>query len=155
MRLFKRIVAPAHQQILDRLDTLLRERFGYRQSGVTFHAASTDTMYACRKKYDIYLRFKPRYMHLTDAIVIARMGFLRPRCGHGTALLRLLTQVGLDQGYHVIVLEACNANATAFGQKFGFEPIADEPGFFSAPVAALAQRWGLTVAGAIAENLQG
>ncbi len=87
----ERAKVPRYRQIFSRLDAFLRDRFRYKTSGMTFYVAGYDIMYARRKKYDVYLRFKDLYRNQPTTLVIARIGFDRERKGHGTALVRLLT----------------------------------------------------------------
>lgn len=108
------------------IDRYLMERFKYRKSLVCL---TTDNIIATRRnsRIDLYLRIrrvKSRFP--PDCLIIARLGFIKERIGHGTDFLRLLTEVARKYGFNYIGIECANIKSSAFAKKFGFYSIDGE-----------------------------
>lgn len=83
------------------------------------------TIKADTHKYDLYLRLFPRPEAgwPRETLVLARIGFQEERKGHGRRLLTLLTVLAPEIGYKHIAIEAANVNSSAFGRRFGLQPM--------------------------------
>lgn len=104
------------------LDAYLMDRFAYKSSCAACSPLDTNII-ANRKKFDLYIRIFER----TDtfwggkALVISRIGFDKPRQGHGTNLLKLLVNFARERQYEVIGIEqAGTPSIQAFAERYGF-----------------------------------
>jgi hypothetical protein len=78
------------------------------------------TVDARRSKFDLYFRYKPLD---ENQLVIARIGFKEQKKGHGTKLLKFLSEIIQSHGIESIILECVNENSYNFGIKMGFTDI--------------------------------
>jgi hypothetical protein len=83
------------------------------------------TIKANTRKYDIYLRLfpSPEAGWPRETLVLARIGFKDERKGHGRSLLTLITGLASEIGYKHIAIESANENSSAFGKRFGLQPM--------------------------------
>lgn len=126
------------QELLDFicvLDAYLRQRFNYRSP--LCEQGSGTTITATRRAVDLYLRFKPQQLdtEFDRPLVIARMHFQKPRCGHGTDFLRFLVNQSKAFNLGSIILESANDNSTAFAKAFGFTKCSDVMSHWHAPIS--------------------
>ena len=108
------------------IDRYLMERFKYRKSLVCL---TVDNIIAIRRnsRVDLYLRIrKVESRFPPDCLIIARLGFIKERIGHGTHFLRLLTGVARKYGFNYIGIECANIKSSAFAKKLGFYSIDGE-----------------------------
>ncbi|NUU34752.1 hypothetical protein [Pseudomonas sp. C2B4] len=114
-----------------KLSHFLIEGFGYKPRWVNqrLGVGLTSTIKAYTMKYDLYLRMFPRPEAgwPRETLVIARIGFKDERKGHGRRLLTLMTELAPELGYKHIAIECANENSSAFGRRFGLQPM-DERG---------------------------
>ena len=69
-----------------------------------------------------------RLNYIKKELVIARIGFVHQRVGHGTRLLNMLTDFAKENGYEKIVLEAVSTEKmSSFAKKHGFKVFIDCP----------------------------
>lgn len=113
--------------LISRIAPFLVHSFGYKERYVKQHLnlGLTSTINAFTLKYDIYLRLFPRPEAgwPRETLVIARIGFKQQRKGHGRNLLILLAGLASEIGYKHIAIETANDNSSAFGRRFGLQPI--------------------------------
>lgn len=103
------------------LNNYLMERFGYKTGPATSNMFTID---ACRKHFDLYLRFKQATdLWKSDTIVIAKIGFKHTRAGHATDLLKFIVKVSNKYQTNNIGIEGANDSLANFAKKLGFENI--------------------------------
>jgi ribosomal protein S18 acetylase RimI-like enzyme len=109
------------------LALFLVESFGYKERYVKQHLnlGLGATVNAYTLKYDIYLRLFPRPEAgwPRETLVLARIGFQEERKGHGRRLLTMITRLASEIGYKHIAIESANENSSAFGRRFGLQPM--------------------------------
>lgn len=109
------------------LDAFLKDRFNYKATCV-FCGGFGLSAEAKRKKFDIYILV---FEEADDfwggkAIVISRMGFDKTRQGHGSALLKFITDFASEHQFDVIGLEqASSPSIQPFADKYGFQRMGD------------------------------
>jgi len=112
-----------------KLSHFLVEGFGYKPRWVnqTLGVGLTSTIKAYTMKYDLYLRLFPRPETgwPRETLVLARISFKEERKGHGRRLLTLITGLAPEIGYKHIAIECANENSSAFGRRFGLQPMED------------------------------
>ena len=115
------------EDILDRIAGFLFTVYPYKKTaahicdGLDKGRANFRIM-AHRKKYDLYLRIGHTWASdERKSIVVARIGFEKQSSGHGTALLKKLTEIAQEYDYRFLAIESVNANSEAFARKLGFE----------------------------------
>ncbi|MFK3774100.1 hypothetical protein [Pseudomonas sp. NPDC089406] len=112
-------------RLISELRPFLKENFGYSDRHINRHLnlGLTATINAYTLKYDIYLRLfpAPEAGWPRETLIIARIGFHRPRKGYGRKLLSLICEQSAELGYQHIAIESPNENSTAFGQRFGLK----------------------------------
>ena len=115
-----------YEEIKADIDRYLMERFKYRKSLVRL---TVDYIITTRRnsRVDLYLRIrKVESRFPPDCLIIARLGFIKERIGHGTHFLRLLTGVARKYGFNYIGIECANIKSSAFAKKLGFYSIDGE-----------------------------
>ena len=115
-----------YEDLRAEIDRYLMERFKYRKSLVFL---TVDKIIATRRnsRVDLYLRIrKVESRFPPDCLIIARLGFIKERIGHGTHFLRLLTGVARKYGFNYIGIECANIKSSAFAKKLGFYSIDGE-----------------------------
>ncbi|MDM3359249.1 GNAT family N-acetyltransferase [Citrobacter sp. Cb004] len=123
------IVSPEERtEILDTINRWLHEQiFPYKRPSAQLCEQAITPVNAFRiitnkKKFDLYFRFGQTWVkHEEKTIVIARTGFENQRNGHGTSLLKVLTEIAKKYRYNYIAIESVNSNSRAFALNFGFE----------------------------------
>lgn len=114
-------------QLLSELAPFLVKNFGYKERYVKQHLSRglAATINAYTLKYDIYLRLfpSPKAGWPRETLVLARIGFKDERKGHGRRLLKLITGLASEIGYKHIAIECANENSSAFGKRFGLQPM--------------------------------
>ena len=69
-----------------------------------------------------------RLNYIKKELVVARIGFVNQRVGHGTRLLNILTKFAKENGYEKIILEAVSTEKmSSFAKKHGFKVFIDYP----------------------------
>ncbi|HGU9808038.1 TPA: GNAT family N-acetyltransferase [Enterobacter hormaechei] len=113
--------------ILERINGYLHTVYPYKRNSACIcdnykeHAESFRII-THRKKFDIYLRFGKYWVDENQkTITIARIGFHQQRSGHGTRLLRLLSEIAAQHGYKYIAIEQVNDNSERFALRYGFK----------------------------------
>lgn len=122
-----------------RLDDYLMDRFAYRTSCASCSPISL-SIDAKRKKFDLYLRVFQEGVEFWGgkALVISRIGFDKPRQGHGTDLLRLMVEFAQEHQYEVIGIEqGSSPSIQCFANKYGFKRM-EGTNHFTASVHQLA-----------------
>lgn len=102
------------------IDCYLMGRFKYRKSLVCL---TVDNVIDTRRnsRVDLYLRIRRIESQFPpDCLIIARLSFTKERIGHGTHLLRFLTEVAQRNGFNHIGIECANDKSSAFAKKLGF-----------------------------------
>lgn len=115
------------------------DRFAYRSSCVSCSPISL-SIDAKRKKFDLYLRVFQEGVKFWGgkALVISRIGFDKPRQGHGTDLLRLMVEFAQEHQYEVIGIEqGSSPSIQCFAEKYGFKRM-EGTNHFTASVHQLA-----------------
>lgn len=115
-----------YEGLRDDIDRYLMERFKYRKSLVRL---TVDNVIATRRnsRVDLYLRIRRSESRFPpDCLIIARLGFSKERIGHGTHLLRFLTEVARKYGFNHIGIECTNTKSSTFAKKLGFYSIDGE-----------------------------
>ena len=115
-----------YEELRAEIDRYLMERFKYRKSLVCL---TVDNVIDTRRnsRVDLYLRIRRIESQFPpDCLIIARLSFTKERIGHGTHLLRFLTEVARKYGFNHIGIECANDKSSAFAQKFGFYSIDSE-----------------------------
>ena len=115
-----------YEELRADIDRYLMERFKYRKSLVCL---TVDNIIATRRnsRVDLYLRIrKVESRFPPDCLIIARLGFIKERIGHGTHFLRLLTGVARKYGFNYIGIECANIKSSTFAKKLGFYSIDGE-----------------------------
>ncbi|NOU50255.1 hypothetical protein HG263_06820 [Pseudoalteromonas sp. JBTF-M23] len=108
------------------LNEYLKARFKYK-SNVSRVCVLDDKIQAFKTKIDLYIRYKPNYKpYLKNTLVLARIGFVQARKGHGTDLLRYLTSVAEQFEIEHIAVAQVNSNSKSFCKAFGFEEVASD-----------------------------
>lgn len=81
-------------------------------------------MSALSLQFDIYIRMfvKPSDYWPRECLVLARIGFMKERVGHGRALVQRLVELAPQFGYRYLAIESANANASALAERLGFSP---------------------------------
>lgn len=98
-------------------DEFLTNEFGYKKNPTTVHGINIQ---ARRKKFDLYLRYKPNTGWPPDTFVIARIEFEETRQGHGTEVLKLILSFAEKFNIQKVAIEQANNNASSFAEKLGF-----------------------------------
>jgi AraC-like DNA-binding protein len=118
-------VSASHLEL--RLAPFLSQSFGYSDRWVKRHMNTGfgSTVNAFTLRYDLYFRLFPRIKTgwPRETLVIARIGFKEERKGHGRRLLKLITGLSPEIGYKHIAIESANENSSAFGKRFGLQPM--------------------------------
>lgn len=113
--------------LVSELAPFLVKSFGYKERYVKQHLnlGLSATVNAFTLKYDLYLRLFPRPEAgwPRETLVLARIGFKEERKGHGRRLLTLITGLASEIGYKHIAIESANENSSAFGRRFGLQPM--------------------------------
>lgn len=112
-------------RLISELYPFLKTNFGYSERHIKRHLnpGLSATVNAFTPKYDIYLRLfpVPEAGWPRETLVIARIGFHKPRKGYGRKFLSLISELSSELGYKHIAIESPNENSTAFGQRFGLK----------------------------------
>lgn len=115
--------------LMSHLTPLLMQNFGYTARWVKQHSniGLGATLKAFTLKYDLYFRLfpNPEAGWPRETIVIARIGFKDTRKGHGRRLLTLIAELAPEIGYQNIAIESANDSSSAFGKRFGLQPMDD------------------------------
>lgn len=115
-----------YEELRTNIDRYLMERFKYRKSLVYL---TVDNVIDTRRnsRVDLYLRIRRIESKFPpDSLIIARLSFSKERIGHGTHLLRFLTEVARKHGFNHIGIECANDKSSAFAKKLGFYSIDGE-----------------------------
>lgn len=84
---------------------------------------SCATIDAQSEYYDIYLRVPASVSFWPEStLVIARLGFEPPRCGHGRRFLQFLVDKADEFMFKKIGIETTNESSNSFGKRFGMLP---------------------------------
>lgn len=112
--------------ICSELNKYIMERFEYK-TPPAYRTLSDNIMVHSRVKFNLYLRC---YYEISNwpanTIVIARLGFLKTRKGHGTHFLKFLKEIALKYDFEFIGIECANKNSSAFAKHFKFEEFKSE-----------------------------
>ncbi|MEO4013008.1 hypothetical protein [Pseudomonas rossensis] len=115
--------------LLSHLAPFLMQSFNYSERWVRQHSniGLGATLNAFTLKYDLYFRLfpNPETGWPRETLVLARIGFKDPRNGHGRRLLTLIIGLASEIGYQHIAIECANENSSAFGKRFGLQPMDD------------------------------
>lgn len=115
--------------LMSQLTPFLMQNFGYSERWVKryLNVGLGATLNAFTLKYDLYFRLfpKPETGWPRETLVLARIGFKDTRKGHGRRLLTLITELASEIGYQHIAIESANDNSSAFGKRFGLQPMDD------------------------------
>ena len=110
-----------------KLARFLTRQFEYKQDRVnrSLIVGLAPTVKADTPKYDLYFRLFPHpdAGWPRETLVIARIGFKNERKGHGRSLLTFVTDLAPEIGYKHIAIECANENSSAFGKRFGLQPM--------------------------------
>lgn len=115
-----------YEELRADIDSYLMERFKYCKSLVCL---TVDNVIDTRRnsRVDLYLRIrKVESRFPSDCLIITRLSFSKERIGHGTHLLRFLTEVASKYGFNYIGIECANDKCSAFAKKLGFHSIDSE-----------------------------
>lgn len=115
-----------YEELRADIDHYLMERFKYRKSLVRL---IVDYIITTRRnsRVDLYLRIRRvESLFPPDCLIIARLGFSKERIGHGTHLLRFLTEVARKYNFEYIGIECANIKSSSFAKKLGFYSIDGE-----------------------------
>ena len=115
-----------YEELKAEIDRYLMKRFKYRKPLVCL---TVDNVIDTRRnsRVDLYLRIRRIESKFPpDCLIIARLSFTKERIGHGTHLLRFLTEVAQRYGFNNIGIECANAKSIAFAKKLGFYSIDGE-----------------------------
>ncbi len=114
--------AKVPERICNQLRVYLSEQFGLANCHC-HEGTSYATIDAQSEYYDIYLRVPaPVSFWPESTLVIARMSFEPPRCGHGRRFLQFLVDKADEFMFKKIGIEATNESSNSFGQRFGMLP---------------------------------
>lgn len=102
-------------EFCNELNKYLQENYSYKNPPAYCNYSTTIT--ARRAKFDLYFRYN--YMN-ENILVIARLGFKTQRKGHGTKLLKFISEIANKHNIKEIYLESVNDIAYEFGKKNGF-----------------------------------
>lgn len=122
-----------------RLDAYLMDRFGYKTS-CALCSPLDKNITANRKKFDLYIRVFEEGNEFWGgkSLVISRIGFNKPRQGHGTDLLKLIVEFAQERQYEVIGIEqGSSPSIQCFAEKYGFKRM-EGTNHFTASVHQLA-----------------
>lgn len=112
-----------------KLVRFLTKQFEYKEDKVnrSLTVGLAPTVKADTPKYDLYFRLFPHpdAGWPRETLVIARIGFKKERAGHGRSLLTFITGLASEIGYKHIAIECANENSSAFGKRFGLQPMDD------------------------------
>lgn len=112
----------------DELNKYLLDRYSYKRDIV--HVTLSNNINANRKKFDIYLRWKPDTSYFEkNTLVIARLYFSETRKGNGTSLLQFIIKHSKIYKYEKIMIECANDNATAFAKRYNFSEYKNDSNF--------------------------
>jgi len=115
-----------YEELRADIDRYLMERFKYRKSLVCLTVDNVITTQR-NSRVDLYLRIRRIESQFPpDCLIIARLSFSKERIGHGTHLLRFLTEVVRKHGFNHIGIECANDKSSAFAKKLGFYSIDGE-----------------------------
>jgi len=105
--------------LCNELNRYLMRRFDYKTPPACCHLSNT--LNASRKPFDLHFRVNQQLDFWgNDVLVIARINFKPQRKGHGTSLLRFLSNASCLCGYTKIGIEHPNANSDKFAERFNF-----------------------------------
>jgi len=112
----------------DELNSYLLDRYKYKRNVV--YVSLSNNINANRKKFDIYLRWKPDSNYFEkNTLVIARLHFFETRKGNGTSLLQFFIKHSKKYKYENIMIECANENATAFAKRYNFSEYKNDSNF--------------------------
>lgn len=127
--MIKKICIAEQENILKRINLWLDTVFPYKKESAyicDFEKTEANNFRIIsngRKKFDIYIRFGDTWVSdVSKTIVIARIGFEKQRCGHGTRFLKNILDIAIDYNYTDIAIEMVNCNSKLFAEKFNFKP---------------------------------
>ncbi|MBH3360222.1 GNAT family N-acetyltransferase [Pseudomonas guariconensis] len=113
------------EELKPHMAEFILERFTYKPRYVQQRVWRTfATVSALSLQFDIYIRMfvKPNDYWPRECLVLARIGFMKERAGHGRALVQRLVELAPLFGYRYLAIESANANASAFAERLGFSP---------------------------------
>jgi hypothetical protein len=111
------------QQFENALKVYLKENFNYKRLSNGLSFINNNLMFHT-KKFDLYMRYKPNYEPWEkDTLVIAKIGFIEQKNGHGTSLIKFLLEKSNKYGFKFLAIESANKNSSAFAKKLGFKEI--------------------------------
>jgi GNAT superfamily N-acetyltransferase len=124
----------------ERLDQYLMKRFNYK-TAPSNRLPFQPNVDARRKSFDLYFRVLEGNDHVEfwggRTFVISRIGFEKKRRGHGSSLLKMITDFAQEHGYAQIGIESASTPSIhAFAAKYGFQKI-DDYDNYTAPVGRL------------------
>lgn len=112
----------------DELNKYLLDRYNYKRDVV--YVSLSNNINANRKKFDIYLRWKPDSNYFEkNTLVIARLHFFEIRKGNGTSLLQFFINHSKKYHYEKIMIECANDNSAAFAKKYNFSEYKNDSNF--------------------------
>jgi len=107
------------EQFCNELNGYLQKTYSYKRPPA-YCCNNNKTINAFRSKFDLYFRYKPGD---ENKLVIARIGFKEQNKGHGTRLLKFISEIVELHDIEIITLECVNKNSFSFGIKMGFTDI--------------------------------
>lgn len=122
---WKAFAALRCEELIPHIRQFILERFSYQPRYVKQRVWRTfGTVSALSKQFDLYFRLfaKPDAICPRECLVIARIGFMQQRAGHGRALVERLVELAPLFGYRHLAIECANENASAFAERLGFTP---------------------------------
>lgn len=111
-----------------RFDDYLKERFDYKTACISFPSSHSINVDARKAKFDLYIRiFEERHEFWGGkAIVMSRIEFKDTRKGHGTDLLKFVTNFAREFQYDVIGIEQVSSpSIKQFADKHRFQRVGD------------------------------
>lgn len=112
-----------YEEMRKDIDSYLMRRFKYRLSLVYL---TPDNIIVTRrnKRVDLYLRIRRvASIFPPDCLIIARISFRKERIGHGTHIVRFLSEIASKYGFKCIGIESVNEKSASFARKLGFHSI--------------------------------
>ncbi len=107
-------------QFADELEEHLKKELFYKKLELARNFTLTLSVF--RKRFELHLRWKDHNCNRnSDTFTFARIGFKSKFKGHGTSLLKFVSDRTDKYDIKYISIECCNNNSRAFGTVFGFK----------------------------------